>query len=158
MFLKLWRRSRYGDEAMFVRCVFRILFACTLLGTSGQRLVADEPAASRASRLPIQGILYNEDDSHRFFLDPPGQMKPARLDSIVDKLGDSQVKIMLICCCAKNTNYESKVWDVYGKGFDPNKDNDQPFFGDAPKSERDTHRRWAQNLKVMLDSGTSARG
>ena len=80
-------------------------------------------------------------------------MKPARLDSIVDKLGDSQVKIMLICCCAKNTNYESKVWSVYGKGFDPNKDNDQPFFGDAPKSERDTHRRWAQNLKVMFDSG-----
>jgi len=153
MFLKLWRRSRYGDEAMFVRCVFRILFACTLLGTSGQRLVADEPTASRSSRLPIQGILYNEDDSHRFFLDPPGEMKPARLDSIVDKLGDSHVRIMLICCCAKNTNYESKVWDVYGRGFDAGRNNDQPFFGDAPKSERDTHRRWAQNLKVMLDSG-----
>jgi len=101
----------------------------------------------------IRGILFNEDDSHRFFLDPPGDMKPARLDSIVDKLAESHTTIMLICCCAKNTNYESKVWDVYGKGFDPNKDNDQPFFGDAPKGERDTHRRWAHNIKVMLDAG-----
>jgi hypothetical protein len=133
---------------MFVRCVLRVLFVCTLLGSSGQRLRADEPP-----RPAIHGILYNEDDSHRFFLDPPGQMKPARLDSIVDKLADSHVKIMLICCCAKNTNFESKVWNVYGKGFDPNKDNDQPFFGDAPKSERDTHRRWAHNIKMMLDAG-----
>ena len=136
-----------------MRCVFHILFACTLLGSSRQRLIADEPAAPRAARPAIHGILYNEDDSHRFFLDPPGQMKPARLDSIVDKLTDSHVKIMLICCCAKNTNFESKAWDVYGTGFDPNKDNDQPFFGNAPKNERDTHRRWAQNLKVMLDAG-----
>ena len=70
MFLKLWRRSRYGNEAMFVRCVLLILSSCTLLGARGYRLVADEPAVSRASRLPIQGILYNEDTSHRFLLDP----------------------------------------------------------------------------------------
>ena len=29
MFLKLWRRSRYGNEAMFVRCVLLILSSCT---------------------------------------------------------------------------------------------------------------------------------
>ena len=154
MFLKLRGRSRSDDEAMFVRCVFRIVVACSLLGSSGLRLPADEPvSAPRASRSVLPGILFNEDDSHRFFLDPPGDMKPARLDSIVDKLAESHVTTMLICCCAKNTNFESKVWDVYGKGFDSDKDNDQPFFGDAPKSERDTHRRWAYNLKMMLDAG-----
>lgn len=116
----------------------------------------DAAAAERGAALPraaIGGILYNEDDSNRFVLDPPGQMKPERLDRLVDDLADSQVTVMLICCCAKNTNYPSKAWDVHGVGFDPKLDNQQPYFGDTPLGDRETLRRWAHNQQTMLDAG-----
>ena len=61
---------------------------------------------------------------------------------------------MLICCNAKTHRLRrATVWDVHGKGFDPAKDNQQPFFGDTPQEDRDTLRRWAHNLRVMLDAG-----
>jgi len=111
------------------------------------------PSDAPRPRPAIRGILYNEDDSNRFCLDPPGQMAPERLDRLVDELADSQVTAMLICCCAKNTGFDSKVWDVHSKGFDPSKDNTQPYFGDVPAEDREGLRRWAHNLKKMLDLG-----
>jgi len=115
--------------------------------------MAGDATAHRSTRMPIRGIFYNEDDSHRFVLDPPGKMKPERLDQLVDELADSQVTVMLICCNAKNTGYASNVWDVHCRGFDPAKGDDQPYFGDVPKEDRETLRRWAHNLKAMLDAG-----
>jgi hypothetical protein len=119
----------------------------------GARSPAAADPTSTRNLPPVGGILYNEDDSNRFVLDPPGQMKPQRLDRLVDELADSHVSAMLICCCAKNTGYHSKVWDVHSKGFDPAKDNQQPYFGDTPREDRETLRRWAHNLQAMLDAG-----
>jgi hypothetical protein len=115
--------------------------------------LAADAAGTKPARTPIRGILYNEDDSHRFVLDPPGAMKPERLDQLVDELADSQVTAMLICCNAKKTNFPSKSWEPHSQGFDPAKGDDQPYFGDVPKEDREGNRRWAQNLKLMLDSG-----
>ena len=119
----------------------------------GTAVPVDELASPKKPRPSIGGILYNEDDSHRFGLDPPGAMKPERLDAIVDELADSQATIMLICCCAKNTCYDSKVWDVQCAGFDPAKDNQQPYFGDIPKEDLAGRRQWAHNIRTMLDAG-----
>ncbi len=129
-----------------------LLFSSTLGLLGASSVQCAEPAASRP-RAAIRGILYNEDDSNRFVLDPPGKMKPERLDRLVDELADSQVTVMLICCCAKNTGFASKAWEVHCEGFDPAKDNRQPYFGDTPPEDRETLRRWAHNLKLMLDSG-----
>ena len=101
----------------------------THLGAFGLNVNADPSPVPQASRPAIHGILYNDDDSHRFGLDPPGAMKPERLDMLVDELADSQVTVMLINCNAQRTNYQSKVWDVYdmdnvramfAAGVDPN--------------------------------------
>jgi hypothetical protein len=135
------------------RCSLVVLIAaasCSWVAL-GNREAAGE--VTQPARAAIRGILYNEDDSHRFMLDPPGQMKPERLDQLVDELADSQVTVMLICCNAKNVNFPSKVWDVHCRGFDPAMDNDQPYFGDVPKERREVLRRWAHNLKVLLDAG-----
>ncbi len=107
---------------------------------------------------PIGGILYNEDDSHRFMLDAAGTMKPQRLDQLVDALADSQVTTMLICCCAKKTNFDSTSWEPHCQGFDPAKDNTQPFFGDAKPENCNTTRQWAHNLLVMLQAGVDPTG
>ncbi len=45
------------------------------------------------------------------------------------------------------------MWDVHGRGFDPTRDDQQPYFGDTPQSDRDALRRWAHNLRLMLDAG-----
>ena len=127
-----------------------VLAGCLVCGTQAR---AAEAAAAKPARAPIRGILYNEDDSHRFVLDPPGAMKPERLDQLVDELADSQVTVLLICCNAKKTNFPSKSWEPHSLGFDPAKGDDQPYFGDVPKEDREGNRRWAQNLKLMLDSG-----
>ncbi len=133
------------------RCLTTLLILASChFGQPFNRASAGESEPVRAA---IRGILYNEDDSHRFMLDPPGKMKPERLDQIVDELADSQVTVMLICCNAKTVNFPSEVWDVHCRGFDPSKDNDQPYFGDVPKEDREMLRRWAHNLKVMLDAG-----
>jgi hypothetical protein len=120
---------------------------------SAMDAVAGEGPQAKSSRPTIRGILYNEDDSHRFVLDPPGAIQPERLDQLVDELADTQVTVMLICCCAKTVNYPSQVWDVHCRRFDPSKDNRQPYFGDTPEADREGLRRWAHNLKVLLDAG-----
>lgn len=90
----------------------------------------------------IHGILYNEDDSHRFLLDPPGKMQPSRLDRLVDELADSQVTVMLICCNAKKTNFPSTSWEPHCAGFDPTREEDQ----------------WAHNMLRMFELGVDPTG
>src|SRR3990170_268412 len=117
------RITRWGGFAMRARWLglvgVTMLTGCVTCGTEA---LAADAAVAKPGRGPIRGILYNEDDSHRFVVDPPGAMKPERLDQLVDELADSQVTVMLICCNAKNTGYASKVWDVHCRGFDPAKD------------------------------------
>jgi len=80
-------------------------------------------------------------------------MTTATLDKLVDDLAGTDVSVYLICCCAKNANYPSEVWSVYGEGFDPEKDNSQPFFGDVDPESRETLRRWAHNQLKMAGEG-----
>jgi len=117
-----------------------------------------EPTGRRAKLAPVRGILYNEDDSHRFVLDPAGKIEPDRLDKLVDELADSQVTAMLVCCCAKKTNFPSKSWEPHCEGFDPAKDNNQPYFGDLPPESRPGARQWPENLRRMLDAGVDPTG
>jgi uncharacterized lipoprotein YddW (UPF0748 family) len=146
-----WFRIK-GKRSWFRRSL-SCLSVYAALGTVGQAADAAGPPSAEVPRPSIHGVLYNEDDSNRFVLDPTGQMKPERLDRMVDDLADSQVAVMLICCCAQKTNYPSKVWDIHCDGFDPNKDNNQAFFGDTPQGSRPEARQWAQNLQLMLNSG-----
>jgi len=134
----------------FIRLTVGLCLACP--GVFPTRSAAEQ------QRKPISGILYNEDDSNRFTFDPPGRMKPERLDMIVDELADSQVSIMLINCNAKKTNFASKSWEPHCTGFDPDKDDNQPYFEGLPADARTWCRQWAHNLKVMLDAGVCPTG
>jgi hypothetical protein len=129
-----------------------LLSVSALLGQESSVCTA-EPAAAGASRPAIHGILYNEDGGNCCTLDPPGVMKPERLDTYVDELANSQVTIMLLNVNAKTTTYPSKVWDVEGAGFDPAKDNSQPYFGDESPAARAALRPYIENLRKMLDAG-----
>jgi hypothetical protein len=121
-----------------------------LMATTSVR--AESPAQDRP-RPQIRGILYNEDDSNRFGFDPPGKMKPERLDQLVDELADTQVTIMLICCNAQKTAYDSRAWEVHCKGFDPTKDSHQSYFDGLPEKQKAGARRWPHNQRALLDAG-----
>ncbi|MBN1341524.1 MAG: hypothetical protein JXQ73_02535 [Phycisphaerae bacterium] len=141
----------------FRKLVIRTVVALLVLG-SGWVAPAWAEDAAKTPRKPITGILYNEDDSNRFGFDAPGKMTPARLDALVDELADSQVSIMLICCCAKKTNFDSKSWEPHCTGFDPSKGNDQSYFGDTTPEARVWLRKWADNLRVLLEAGVCPTG
>ncbi|NUN98189.1 MAG: hypothetical protein HUU16_18660, partial [Candidatus Omnitrophica bacterium] len=101
----------------------------------------------------VGGILYNEDDTHRFMLAPAGELRPARLDELVDKLAGTHVEVLSICIGSKRTNYDSKAWEPYWKGFDPALGNDQPIFGDVPETDRPTYRQWLHNMLAIHQAG-----
>lgn len=138
--------------------LIRFSLVCLVLSTAVSMVSADDSSAPKKPQLPIRGILYNEDDSHRFAFDGAGTMKPERLNQFVDELANSQVSVMLICCNAQNAIFDSKVWDVQGVGFDPSKGNDQPLFGDMDEKARQGYRNWAHNLKVLLEAGVDPNG
>jgi len=147
-----------NDGRQNIGVIGRLLLAVVLAGLSGRGGICQQQRAEMPRKPTIGGILYNEDDSHRFMLDPAGTMKPERLDQLVDELADTEVTVMLICCCAKKTNFPSKSWEPHCAGFDPKLDNTQPFFGDVPPERSAMTRRWAHNLLVMLNSGIDPTG
>jgi GH35 family endo-1,4-beta-xylanase len=99
------------------------------------------------------GIIYNEDDTHRFMLAPAGQLTEQHLHQYVDSLADTQVEVLSICVCAKRTNYDSHAWEPYWDGFDPDKDNTQPWFGDLPEQDRPAYRQWGENMYTLFKAG-----
>ena len=66
-----------------------LAFIALLAANGDYALAQGEPAAEQRPCPRVQGILYNEDDSNRFMLDPAGTMKPERLDRLVDDLAGS---------------------------------------------------------------------
>jgi hypothetical protein len=138
--------SQYGS-------ILAPLLACALLGGNRSPVLAAGPAAAGASRPAIHGILYNEDGGNCCGLAPAGAMKPEQLDAYVDELANSQVTIMLLCVNDKLVVYPSKVWDVWGMGFDPAKDNRQPYFDGVSAGWAADLRPFIQNLRKMLDAG-----
>jgi hypothetical protein len=102
---------------------------------------------------PLSGIIYNEDDTHRFLLSAAGEAKPGQLDHLVDQLAGTHVSVLSICCCAKKTNFDSKAWEPYWEGFDPAADNSQPIFGEVPEADRPTYRTWLHNMLLFHQAG-----
>lgn len=100
-----------------------------------------------------QGIFYNEDDTHPFMLAPAGEETQAHLEQLVDNLAGTHVKTLVICCCAKRTNFDSKAWEPYWEGFDPAAGVDQPCYGDVPLSERGPYHQWVSNMYALFKAG-----
>jgi len=103
-------------------------------------------------------IIFNEDDSARFGLAPAGEITPEHLDRIVDGLADSQVQVMVICCCAQKTNFPGKAWETHCEGFNPNLGNDQPYLTGATPESVEWFRRWAENMWVLHHQGVDPTG
>jgi len=142
----------------FARITPWSVLTCFSLLFCGVWTLAAEPAGRKAALPQIRGVLYNEDDSNRFLFDAAGTMKPERLDRLVDELADSRVTTLLICCCHKRANFASTAWEPVCEGFDPAKDNSQPYFGDIAPGARPVLRKYADNMRVLLEAGVDPNG
>ncbi len=100
-----------------------------------------------------QGIFYNEDDTHPYMLAPAGEETRAHLDQLVDELAGTHVKVLVICCCAKRTNFDSKAWEPYWEGYDPAAGIDQACYGDVPLAERGPYHQWVSNMYTLYKAG-----
>ncbi len=118
-------------------------------------MLCQPPAGSAVTP---QGIFYNEDDTHRFMLAPPGELTQTHLDQLVDELAGTHVKVLVICCCAKRTNFDSTAWEPYWDGFDPSADINHPFYGDVPLRDRGTYHQWVANMNVLYKAGVDPNG
>ena len=72
-------------------------------------------------------VIYNLDCSE-FFVETFGPIAPETIDSFVDTHVPLGITDLFINVNAKRTNYRSEVWEADWDGYDPNADDDQPFF------------------------------
>lgn len=101
----------------------------------------------------IAGIALNEDNSHFYFTRSPEEMTTTSVDAWVDTYVGTQVRELLLCTNCMRTNTPSKAKQAIYDGFDPDADNNQPFFAGVRPEERDGLRRWAMNALLLHQRG-----
>jgi len=105
-------------------------------------------------------VIYNLDCSE-FFVGTFGPVVPETIDTFVDGLADRGVTDLFINVNAQRTNYRSDAWESNWDGYDPEANDDQPFFaGIDPKRRFETqlvksiralHERGCDYPQRMLD-------
>jgi len=90
----------------------------------------------------MAGLCMNEDNNHFYFNRRDREVSRADIEALVDQYADTQVKEFLVNVNAMRTSYDSKVWDSFWKGYDPEGGADQPHFQSLPEESRESTRAW----------------
>jgi hypothetical protein len=101
----------------------------------------------------MPGIVLNEDNSHFYFTRSAEEMTTTSVDAWVDTYADTQIQELLLCTNCMRTNTPSRAKQTIYDGFDPDADNDQPFFAGVKPEEREGLRRWAMNALLLYQRG-----
>lgn len=100
-------------------------------------------------------IALNEDNSHYFCSRMSQDLDVEKVESWVDQYADTQVKMLIINPNCMRTSYESGVWEPIWKGYDPDAEDDQPFFAgikDYPE-EIKGFRKWVHTAWQLNEAG-----
>ena len=96
-------------------------------------------------------VIYNLDCSE-FFVGTFGPIAPETIDKFVDTHAALGITDLFINVNAQRTNYRSDVWESNWDGYDPEADDDQPFFaGIDPK--RSFERQWYKDVLSLYEQG-----
>ena len=96
-------------------------------------------------------VIYNLDCSE-FFVGTFGPIVPETIDSFVDTHVPLGITDLFINVNAKRTNYRSDVWESDWDGYDPNADDDQPFFAGIDP-ERRFETQLCKNALALHEQG-----
>src|SRR5437762_450838 len=100
-----------------------------------------------------KGLLLNEDCNHFAYTRSPDEMTPEGVDEMVDGYATgTQVSDLIFNVNGMRSSITSKVKQPFWDGFDPNLDNDQPYFAGVSEG-RDSIRKWVGNMFLMEQRG-----
>jgi hypothetical protein len=88
----------------------------------------------------IPGIAFNEDDGHYIAKRAGQQIGADEVESWVDQYAGTQIREMMFCVNSMRTGYDSKVWDSFWTGYDPDGPDDQPLFASAARQNLEAAR------------------
>jgi hypothetical protein len=77
----------------------------------------------------------------------------ADIEALVDQYAETQVKEFIVNVNAMRTSYDSKVWDSFWTGYDPEAGDDQPLFHSLPEQSRKSTRDWIHRAWQINQDG-----
>ena len=86
------------------------------------------------------GVIYNQDCTEFFVVNPPEAMSGELVDTFVDSLAAAGVSALFSNPSGQRVNYASVVREPYWLGYDPDGPDGQPFFDGYPKERLPTIR------------------
>ena len=105
-------------------------------------------------------IALNEDNSHFFGWHPSEEMTTEGLNAWLDQYAGTQVRELVLCMNSQRSSVASKARQTVWDGYDPESDNDQPFFAgvrDKPwfsdRGARAHMRTWVHNAWLLHAQG-----
>lgn len=95
------------------------------------------------------GLLLNEDCNHFVYSRSPDEMTAEGVDALVDSyMTGTQVRDLIFNVNGMRSSVESRVKQTFWDGFDPEADNNQPYFAGVSEG-RDTIRKWVGNMLLL---------
>ncbi|MDF2671303.1 MAG: hypothetical protein K0R67_3609, partial [Paenibacillus sp.] len=76
----------------------------------------------------MQGLILNEDCNHYFVNRRNSNPGIREVDAWADQYAGTQVSELVLNVNAMRTAYESKVWEPFWHGYDPEGGDDQPYL------------------------------
>ena len=108
----------------------------------------------------MTGIALNEDNSVFYLTRSPEELTIDGVDAWLDNYVGTQVRELLLCPNSMRSSVSSQVRQSVWDGFDPDQDNDQPFFAGMrdqpwhwPSGARAHMRHWVSNALLLHQRG-----
>jgi hypothetical protein len=102
---------------------------------------------------PSPSLLLNIDCTNFFHGKSPDQMTGAMLDAYADSILQSGATVLLINTQAERANYNSRVFEPFWQGYDPEKGLDQDIFNGLPPGKRQNWHRLVSCMVTLHDRG-----
>lgn len=90
----------------------------------------------------MQRLILNEDCNHYVVNRRNSNPGVSEVDAWVDQYADTQVDELVLNVNAMRAAYDSKVWESFWSGYDPEGGDDQPFLAAVAPAARETTRKW----------------
>ena len=101
----------------------------------------------------MTGLCMNEDNNHFYYNRRNREVSRADIEALVDQYADTQVKEFIVNVNAMRTSYDSKVWDSFWTGYDPEAGDDQQLFQSLPAESRHSTRAWIHRAWQIHQDG-----
>jgi hypothetical protein len=93
----------------------------------------------------MKGVIYNQDCTEFFYVNPPEVMSAELVDTFVDSLAQAGVTALFSNPNAMRVNVPGTVHEVMWHGYDPDGPDNQPVFDGFPRER-------IKNVRSMLNS------